>query len=235
MTTRALPMNSSAPPMASLVSSRATPTGTCRRSPSRWRWRRCGSAPAGGGRRTPPRTGPTPRLARSGAPRSCGSEVMFTPRVPSAATRLASATHVSTSHAGISGSRQEPVARVGLDARPCSRCRSRSPACRAQGRRPSPRSWPPRPTVFGNMTWASMPHSSSTSRRTFGSYDPTCDVLDRPVVEREVGALLLTVPADHRAGAGAAERVAVEHPRGDAVDRLDVGDAVLVLRRARAR
>src|SRR3954470_2207873 len=37
-----------------------------------------------------------------------------------------------------------------------------------------PRSWPPRPTVFGNMIWASMPHSSSTPRRTFGSYEPTC-------------------------------------------------------------
>src|SRR6478609_7955127 len=37
-----------------------------------------------------------------------------------------------------------------------------------------PRSWPPRPTVFGNMICASMPHSSRTSRRTFGSYEPTC-------------------------------------------------------------
>ena len=43
------------------------------------------------------------RLARSGAPRSCGSDVMFTPRMPSAATRFASATQVSTSHAGMSG------------------------------------------------------------------------------------------------------------------------------------
>ncbi len=43
------------------------------------------------------------RLARSGAPRSCGSHVMFTPRAPRAATRLASATQVSMSHAGIRG------------------------------------------------------------------------------------------------------------------------------------
>ena len=43
------------------------------------------------------------RLARSGAPRSCGSDVMLTPRAPSAATRLASATQASTLHAGISG------------------------------------------------------------------------------------------------------------------------------------
>ena len=68
-----------------------------------------------------------------------------------------------------------------------------------------------------------------------GVVRPDVRVLDRPVVEREVGALLLTVPADHRAGAGTTERVAVEHPRGDVVDRLDVRDAVLVLRPARAR
>ena len=43
------------------------------------------------------------RLARSGAPRSCGSDVMFTPRAPSPATRFASCTHASTSHAGMSG------------------------------------------------------------------------------------------------------------------------------------
>ena len=42
-------------------------------------------------------------LARSGAPRSCGSEVMFTPRAPRPCTRVASATQASTSHAGISG------------------------------------------------------------------------------------------------------------------------------------
>ena len=44
------------------------------------------------------------RLARSGAPRSCGSDVMFTPREPLAATRFASATAASMSHAGMSGS-----------------------------------------------------------------------------------------------------------------------------------
>ena len=43
------------------------------------------------------------RWARSGAPRSCGSDVMFTPRAPSPATRFASRTHSSTSQAGISG------------------------------------------------------------------------------------------------------------------------------------
>ena len=59
-------------------------------------------------------------------------------------------------------------------------------------------------------------------------------VLDPPVVEREVGALLLAVLADHRAGAGVPERMTVEHPRGDVVDHFDTGDAVLVLRR-RAR
>ena len=44
------------------------------------------------------------RLARSGAPRSWGSEVMLTPRAPSAATRRASMAHASTLHAGINGS-----------------------------------------------------------------------------------------------------------------------------------
>ena len=44
-----------------------------------------------------------------------------------------------------------------------------APAARAPGRpRLTPRSWPPRPIVFGKMTWASMPHSSMTSRRAFG-------------------------------------------------------------------
>src|SRR2546430_2531166 len=40
------------------------------------------------------------RFARSGAPRSCGSDVMLTPRAPSSATRLASLMPLSTSHAG---------------------------------------------------------------------------------------------------------------------------------------
>ena len=43
------------------------------------------------------------RSPRSGAPRSWGSDVMFTPRAPSAPTRLASVMQVSMSHAGISG------------------------------------------------------------------------------------------------------------------------------------
>ena len=72
-------------------------------------------------------------------------------------------------------------------------------------------------------------------RRTFGSYDPTCVSSIAPVVEREVGALLQAVPADHRAGAGAAERVAVEHPRGDVVDHLDVRARGPCTSRARAR
>ncbi len=43
------------------------------------------------------------RLARSGAPRSWGSDVMFTPRAPRPATRVASRTQSSTFQAGISG------------------------------------------------------------------------------------------------------------------------------------
>ena len=63
-----------------------------------WKWTgRCSSQQTS-------QNGSQARLARSGAPRSWGSEVMLTPRAPSAATRRASCTQVSTSHAGISGS-----------------------------------------------------------------------------------------------------------------------------------
>ena len=56
------------------------------------------------------------RLARSGPPTSLGSDVMLTPRRSSEATRLASATASSTSHAGSTG--------IGSRRRPESACTS---------------------------------------------------------------------------------------------------------------
>ena len=85
--------------------------------------------------------------------------------------------------------------------------------------------------MLGKMTWASMPHSSSTSRRTFGVVRADVDLVDRPLVERDVGALLRAVAVDDAAGAVAARAVAVEHPRRLAVDLLHAGHPVLVLGR----
>ena len=57
------------------------------------------------------------------------------------------------------------------------------------------------------------------------------DVVDRPLVEPDVGALLLAVAADDRGRGGLAEDVAVEHPGGDAFDLLHPRHAVLDLGR----
>ena len=153
------------------------------------------------------------RLARSGAPRSCGSDVMFTPRAPSAGDPLGLA------HAGVDvprrheRHREQPVARVGLDLGHAVVVDLDGQPAAAPGRRPCPRSWPPRPMVLGKMTCASMPHSSSTSRRTFGSYAPDVDLVVGPLDERPMLRLFLhAVAADDAAGAEAAHRVAVEHP-----------------------
>ena len=97
-------MKSSVPPMASLVFSACEAQGYWPKNviavwlAPMWKWTgRCSSQHTS-------HSGSHSRLARSGAPRSWGSDVMFTPRAPSPATRRASCTHVVTSHAGISGS-----------------------------------------------------------------------------------------------------------------------------------
>ncbi len=115
MTTRAFPMKSSVPPMASLVFSACESHGYCPKKviavwlAPMWKWT---------GSRSSEHTsqkGSQARLARSGAPRSWGSDVMFTPRAPEAgdAPRLADArVDVPRRH---EREREEAVARVGLD------------------------------------------------------------------------------------------------------------------------
>ena len=93
VTTRAFPMKSSVPPMASLVFSACESQGYWPKKviavwlAPMWKWT---------GSRSSEHTsqnGSQDRLARSGAPRSWGSDVMFTPRAPEAgdAPRLADA------------------------------------------------------------------------------------------------------------------------------------------------
>ena len=82
--------------------------------------------------------------------------------------------------------------------RPSGRCRSRSPGGTASWSSTMPRSWPPRPMVLGKMICASMPHSSRTSSRTFGSYAPTWISSIDHWLSADVGALLLAVAADDR-------------------------------------
>ena len=104
MTTRALPMNSNVPPMASWVFIGCDAHGYLPKNviavtlaPM---WKCTGSFRS----LQTSQNGSHAGFARSGAPRSSGSEVMFTPRAPIAATRCASRTHSSTFQAGISGS-----------------------------------------------------------------------------------------------------------------------------------
>ena len=52
------------------------------------------------------------------------------------------------------------------------------------------------------------------------------DVVDRPLVEPDVGALLLPVTADDRGRGGLPEHVSVEHPRRNALDLLHAGHTV---------
>ena len=115
MTTRALPMNSSVPPMASCVFIGCEGHGYFPKNDIAVDAR--ADVEVHGqpqfAAHLPERV---PRAVRRGRARRgrAGSDVMLTPRAPSAATRLASATHASTPHAGISGSGSKPVVRVGL-------------------------------------------------------------------------------------------------------------------------
>ncbi len=61
------------------------------------------------------------------------------------------------------------------------------------------------------------------------------DLVDRPVVERQVGALLLSVTPDDTGRGGLPEHVPVEYPHGLAVDVLDAWHTVPVLDRRDAR
>ena len=60
------------------------------------------------------------------------------------------------------------------------------------------------------------------------------DLVDRPLEERVIRALLRAVARDDTAGAEAAHRLAVEHPRALSVDQLHVGNAIAVLGRGAA-
>ena len=100
MTTRAFPMKSMEPPMAGFTcsswdSQKYWPKKfiAVRLEPM-WKW--TGSSRSA----QTSQSGSQARLARSGEPRSWGSEVMFTPRSPSSEIRWASRTHPSMSQAG---------------------------------------------------------------------------------------------------------------------------------------
>ena len=119
-------------------------------------------------------SGSQARLARSGEPRSCGSEVMLTPRSPrrGAALRLAHAdVDVPRRHERHRAGSRLPELRLHLGH--ARRCRSRRRACAARSSCTMlPRFLPPRPIVFGKITCAWMPHSSMTSSRASGRRPP---------------------------------------------------------------
>ena len=113
-TTRALPMNSSAPPIASLVSSSCESHGyapkkfiVVRLAPM---WKCTGISSAAHASHT----GSHARFARSGEPRSCGSDVRLTPRRP----RLRGPLDLAHARVDVprreDRHRQQPVARLRL-------------------------------------------------------------------------------------------------------------------------
>ena len=75
-----------------------------------------------------------------------------------------------------------------------------------------------------------MPLSSITCRRAFGIEGAPVDPVLTLVHRIEEGDPV-AVPVDHAAAAGEAERGPVDDPGGLAFDLLDVGNAVLELRR----
>ena len=148
MTTRALPMKSMEPPMAGLTNSswdaqKYSPKKfiAVRLAPM-WKW--IGSSRSA----QTSHSGSQARLARSGDPRSWGSEVMLMPRRPSSATRCASRTQPSMSQAGRIGmGRSRLFVRSWISARESlkiSTHRRRSTASLT-----SARACPPSPRAFG--------------------------------------------------------------------------------------
>ena len=163
MTTRALPMNSSVPPMASLVFIGVRrPTGTCRRRSCAvtlapmWkctgRWRSA-HASQNGSHAAVGQVGRAEVLRVGRHVHAAGAERGDALGLGDAARRRSTPASAAAAGAGC-------PSRPG--SRPCGRCRARSPALQSASSSTMPRSWPPRPIVLGKMTCASMPHSSST-------------------------------------------------------------------------
>ena len=128
-------------------------------------------------------TGSHARLARSGEPRSCGSDVRFTPRRPSSCARCTSRTHASMSHAGriAIGSRRLPDS--AWSSAFASLKISRQTLRSATSGTSSPRVWPPRPTTPGKMICAQMPISSSSSHPRSRVVRRRVRVVDLPLVQ----------------------------------------------------
>ena len=148
MTTRALPMKSMEPPMAGL-------TYSCWDSQKYWpkkfiavrlapMWKWTGSSRSA----QTSHSGSHARLARSGEPRSWGSEVMLTPRRPRSATRFASRTQPSMSQAGRIGmGSSRLLVLLWISARESLKIsRQRR---RRTGSFTSARAWPPSPRAVG--------------------------------------------------------------------------------------
>ena len=227
MTTRALPMNSNVPPMASLMSSSCDGHGyvpkkvmVVRLAPM-WKCTgRCRSAQTS-------QSGSHARLARSGAPRSCGSEVRLTPRSPRPATRSAS-THEAVDVPGRQDRhREQTVVRllldlgdgvvVDLDAEQAELGVldhvGNTLAAEADGVREAD---------LG--VDARLVHDLDARLGVEGAeVDPVLG----PLVQRFERTSLVAVAVDDPAAAGEAELGAVDHPHGPPVDHLDVGDPVL--------
>ena len=174
------------------------------------------------------------RLARSGAPRSWVSEVMLTPRRPSAGHPLGldhQAVDVPGRH---DGHGQETVVRLVLDLGDgvVVDLHAEQPelgildhvgdalAAQADG--------------VGEADLgpdARVVHDLNAGLRVEGAQ---MDLVLRPLVERFEGPSLASVAVDDAAAAGEAELGAVDHPHGAAVDLLDVRDAILELGRGPA-
>ena len=165
------------------------------------------------------------RWARSGAPRSCGSDVMLTPRAPSPADPLRlphALVHVPGRH---ERQGQEAVARVGLDL-------GHRVVVDLDGE-------PAQGGVVGcSEVLATEPDRAGEddlrvdaalvehAEADLGIPRTEVDVVVGPLEERAVCALLGTVPPDDAARAEASDRMAVEDPHRLPVDLLDPRDPV---------
>ena len=179
--------------------------------------------------RTPPTAGPRPGWPGRASPRSCGSEVMFTPRRPSPAARSGLADARLDIPGRQEGHRQEAVAGlvlhlghgvvVDLDAQ------------QAQRRRPSRLQAPGR---RGRSSWGTAPGRGCRTRRCISSralvsqadvIGPRC-----PTRSSTRGTGTCCPRGRYAASAREAEpvRAVLHHPGVPAVDLLDPGNAVLV-------
>ena len=170
------------------------------------------------------------RFARSGAPRSCGSDVMFTPRAAECSDALGFRDAMVDAPCRHERHRKESVPGIGLDL--ChavvvdldGELDERAVVDHAQGLATKTN----RAGVDHLRVDAALVEHLEAHDRVVRA---DVNVVDRPFLEPEFGGCLVPVPADDSRRARLAEHLSVAHPMRFTVDLLDTRHTVAILRR----